>query len=169
MLTALMLMLLQVASATDSGAAFTLPSGVMVRIVELPFKASEWRIEGCGTPQTACRINGHLPFGVDRGLPGTYVKSITVEFKGQRHALDASGMFNAWGGRPLEYKGVVRYFGGRCFEPRNCHFRGLFSDGAGSFVAEWQVVNDHVLRTVLTDSIDVVHLFASNIDPPEYE
>jgi hypothetical protein len=78
-------------------------------------------------------------------------------------------MYNAWGSRPLEHKGTVRYFGGKCFDAHNCQFRGLFSDAAGSFVAEWRIVSDQATRTVLTDSNDVMHLFIANIDPPEYE
>ena len=45
----------------------------------------------------------------------------------------------------------------------------MFSDAAGSFVAEWQIVNGISTRTVLTSSNDVVHLLMEHIDPPEYE
>jgi hypothetical protein len=78
-------------------------------------------------------------------------------------------MYNAWGSRPLEFIGSVRYFGGKCVDAKNCSFRGLFSDAGGSFVAEWRVINGVSTRTVLTDSSDVVSLFMKNIDPPEYE
>ena len=169
MLTALVLALLQTAAGLAEGAVFTLPSGVTVRILEAPFKKELWQVEGCSSAEAACRINGQLPFGAAFGLPSTYVKSITIEYKGRTHALDVSGMFDAWGGRPLEHKGVVRYFGGKCSDAHNCQVRGLFSDAAGAFVAEWMVVNDRATRTVLTDSKDVVHLFITNIDPPEYE
>lgn len=40
-------------AAADTAAAFTLPSGVAVRIVEAPFRASR---------ESECRINGrHVP------------------------------------------------------------------------------------------------------------
>ena len=78
-------------------------------------------------------------------------------------------MYDAWGARPLEVKGVVRYFGGKCFDTKNCQLRGLFSDAAGSFVAEWQIVGGLPTRTILTSSSDVVHLFMNNIDPPVFE
>jgi hypothetical protein len=77
-------------------------------------------------------------------------------------------MYDAWGGRPLEYKGTIRYFGGKCSDQKNCQFRGIFSDGAGSFVAEWRIVGGVPTRTVLSGSDDIVHLFMKNIDPPEF-
>jgi hypothetical protein len=169
MLTALTLLLLQAAGSVAEGVVFTLPTGVKVSILEAPFKPTEWRVDGCSPEAKACRINGRLPFGAAFGMPRTYVKRITVEYQGRAHALDATDMYNAWGSRPLEVKGAVRYFGGKCFDAHNCQFRGLFSDAAGSFVAEWRIVNDQATRTVLTDSNDVVHLFIANIDPPEYQ
>jgi hypothetical protein len=153
----------------DTTATFTLPSGVIVRIIEVPFEPSRFKIRGCTDQNSTCLINGRVPAGVAFGLPKTYVKSITVAFNGRSYSLDASGMYNAWGGRPLEVPGGVRYFGGKCFDPKNCQFRGLFSDAAGSFVAEWRVVNGIPIRTVLTDSNDVVTLFMEHIDPPEFE
>lgn len=104
-------------------------------------------------------MTGHIPFGTDAGLPKTFVKEINISYQGQSYLLDASDMCNAWGKRPLEVKGSVRYFGGRCFDGKNCEFRGLFSDGAGTFVAEWRIVNGTPVRTVLTSSNDVVNLF----------
>jgi hypothetical protein len=153
----------------ETQAEFALPSGVQVRIVEATFDASRFKIEGCVPGGAVCRINGRVPFGVAVGLPRTYVKHITVTFRGQSYMLDSSDMYDAWGSRPLEHKGVVRYFGGRCEEAGLCHLRGIFSDGVGSFVAEWRVVNGTAIRTVLTDSIDVVHLFTKNIDPLSFE
>jgi len=157
------------AVAADKTSTFTLPSGVKVTIVEVPFEKSLFKIEGCSDRDSVCRINGHAPFGVAFGLPKTYVKSITVSFKGRSNSLDASDMYNAWGSRPLEHPGSIRYFGGKCFDNGNCQLRGLFSDGAGTFVAEWAIVNGLSIRTVLTGSDDVVNLFMKNIDPPEYE
>lgn len=75
-------------------------------------------------------------------------------------------MYDAWGNRPLEVKGAIRYFGGRCSDVKNCEFRGIFSDGVGTFVAEWRVVDGVPIRDVLTDSSDIIDLFMHNIDPP---
>jgi hypothetical protein len=153
----------------DTTSTFTLPSGVEVKIIEAPFQKALFKVEGCSEGDLVCRINSHAPAGIAFGLPKTYVKSITVSFQGRSYSLDVSDMYNAWGSRPLEHEGKIRYFGGKCFNSKNCQFRGLFSDAAGTFVAEWRIVNELPIRTVLTDSDDVVNLFTRNIDPPEYE
>lgn len=166
------MLICSIASASalaDTEAVFTLPSGVKVKIIEAPFKKKLFKVSGCTENSAICRINGHVPFGSALELPKTYVKSISVSYQGRSYFLNASDMYDAWGERPLEVKGAVRYFGGKCADVKNCQFRGLFSDAAGSFVAEWQIVNGLSNRTVLTDSNDVVNLFMQHIDPPEFE
>jgi hypothetical protein len=148
---------------------YTLPSGIELTIVETPFKRTQFRISGCASEGVACRINGRLPFGRTAALPKSYVSSITISFAGATYALDASDMYDAWDGRPMEHPGSIRYLGGRCIDAKNCQIRGLFSDGAGTFVAEWRVANGQPLRTILTDSSDVVDLFMKHIDPPVFE
>lgn len=156
-------------ASADQSAVFLLPSGVKVEIVEATFDKALIRILGCGNNDQTCLINGRIPFGTDSSIPKTYTKSITIAYQGQSYLLDVSDMYNAWGTRPLEVKGVVRYFGGKCFDTKNCQLRGLFSDAAGSFVAEWKIINGLPMRTVLTNSNDVVSLFMRHIDPPEFE
>ena len=157
------------AAMAETKASFTLPSSVKVQIVEDTFQKGHFKVEGCTEQAEVCRINGRVPFGTAFGLPKTYVKSIKISFQGQSYSLNSRDMYNAWGARPLEYKGTVRYFGGKCDDSKNCQFRGLFSDAGGAFVAEWRIVNGESIRTVLTDSNDVVNLFMKNIDPPEFE
>ena len=153
----------------DTEAAFTLPSGVIVKITEAPFQKKLFKVSGCTGGNAVCRINGRTPVGSALELRKTYVKRISVSYQGQSYFLNASDMYDAWGTRPLEVKGAVRYFGGKCSDAKNCQFRGLFSDAAGTFVAEWQIVNGLSNRTVLTDSNDIVNLFMQHIDPPEFE
>ncbi len=161
-------LLTRVSASTEKVAQFTLPSGVSVRITEAPFEASKFQIKGCSEDGAYCRINGRIPAGVVFGLPETYMKEILITFKGKSHSLDSSDMYDAWGGRPLERPGVVRYFGGRCYDDGDCVFRGVFSDAAGAFAAEWSIVDGVSVRNVLTDSSDVVRLFLKQIDPPEF-
>jgi hypothetical protein len=160
--------------AADATSTFTLPSGVAVQIVEAPFDPAKHHIQGCGSgfvsqPSSGCLIDGRLVFGSADEMPKTFVRSITATFAGRSYSLDVSQMYNAWGSRPLEYKGSVRYFGGSCEDALNCTLRGLFSDAAGSYVAEWQIVNGVSERTILTWSGDVVSEFIKHIDPPEYD
>jgi len=163
------LLVLYASTYARAASVFTLPSGVRVEIVESSFEKNEFRVLGCKGGESVCRINGHVPFGITGDLPNTYVKSITVTYHGKSYSLDASDMYDAWGSRPLEVKGTVRYFGGRCSDEKNCEFRGIFSDGVGTFVAEWRVVDGVPMRDVLTDSSDIVDLFIHHIDPPENE
>jgi hypothetical protein len=137
-------------------AKFDLPSGIHVQIVENAFKRDHFRLSGCGSTDSGCLINGRIPFGSYSDVPGTYVESITVSYQGHSYSLDGSDMYDAWGKRPLEHKGVIRYFGGQCADAKNCGFRGLFSDGVAT-------------RTVLTDSSDVVQLFMKESDPPDFD
>jgi hypothetical protein len=155
-------------SLADQTISFLLPSGVQVEIVEKPFQKSLFKITGCDG-RTTCLINGRVPFGIDVELPKTFVSKINISYRSSVYSLDSSDMYNAWGNRPLEVKEGIRYFGGKCFDAKNCQFRGLFSDAAGSFVAEWKIVDGVSIRTVLTDSNDVTGLFLKYIDPPEYE
>lgn len=147
--------------------SFLLPSGVEVEIVELPFHRDSFTVSGCDDHSAACLINGHMPFGTDLELPKTFVMGIRVSYQGHAYSLDSSNMYNAWGVRDRFEKVGIRYFGGTCVDTKNCQFRGLFSDGAGSFVAEWKVVDGESIRTVLTNSSDVIDLFLKHIDPPE--
>ncbi len=85
---------------------------------------------------------------------------------GKSLKLDTTQMFNAWGDRHLtKHEGKpVRYFGGSCLVKDICAFRGVFSDGAGNFVAEWRVVNDAVTRTVITYDQEIIALFMNNLE-----
>ena len=149
------------AENTENTAEFTLPSGVDVKVVEGKFVKKLFKVAGCTVDGDVCLINNRIPFGVSFGLPKTYVKSISVSYKGKLHFLDVREMYNAWGTRPLQVKGTIRYFGGKCSDSTNCEFRGVFSDASGTYVAEWRIVEGRQIRTVLTDSKDVVELFST--------
>ena len=161
--------LFSTSALADKTSTFTLPSDVDVTIVESVFDKEMFTIERCSSSGSICRINGRFPYGMDFNVPKTYVKSITISYQGTAYALDVTDMYDAWGDRPLQYPGGVPYFGGKCFDKKNCQFRGRFSDAAGAFVAEWRIVDAVAIRTVLTFSDDVVHLFGEYIDPPEYD
>lgn len=142
----------------ETKAEFTLPSGVAVEIVEAPYVHSEPVPSACKTTSFGC------PTDLDYT---TYVKSLRVTYKGVTYSLDASKMYDAWGSRPLEIKGVIRYFGGWCTDTKNCAFRGLFADGCDAFVAEWVIWQGVPRRTDMTTSSEVIHEFMKQIDPPK--
>ncbi len=151
----------------DTIASFVLPSGVSVRITEAQFDAKKVRISHCEEDKGVCFIDGKAPFGSFYDRPETYVRQIKVSFKKQSYVLDSSQMFNAWGDRPLD-TGSIRYFGGSCNGKKHCKFRGVFSDAAGTFAAEWLVQDGKQMRTILTSSKDVISFIADHIDPVPY-
>jgi hypothetical protein len=155
--------LASVASSNDATKSFTLPSGVSIQIIETPFVSKGHDIKGCTGDFDLCIIDGRIPYGSFIDLPHTRLKSMIAVYRGKRYSLDTSQMFNAWGRRPLT-DGDTRYFGGGCYDEDNCLFRGLFSDGAGTFVAEWRVRNGVSERTILTRSTDVMNVVRNNID-----
>jgi hypothetical protein len=149
------------AFAEDTVASFKLASGHKVSIVEAPFADSKLKY----SESAPCLVNGHIPFGTDCSAPTTYVKSISVEVRRKTLKLDASHMFNAWGTRHLTtYEGKpVTYFVGACPSKDLCYFRGLFSDGAGTFVAEWKVFQGVTTRTVISSDEEFISLFMKSM------
>src|SRR5689334_8344464 len=75
------------AQALGRSISFTLPGGVAVRLVELPFVAAKHRLKACRAGPAACFIDGRMPFGTDGEVPVTYVKSITATIAGRTYAL----------------------------------------------------------------------------------
>ncbi|HEY9051773.1 MAG TPA: hypothetical protein VIQ03_09535 [Gammaproteobacteria bacterium] len=112
--------------------------------------------------------NGEIIFGATNE-PKTYVSNITFSIKKKSYQLDSKYMYNAWGGRPVEVPDVIKYLDAHCYDTENCTIRGLFSDAGGSFVAEWKITNGIPLRTIITDSPDVVYFFTKNITPPIFD
>jgi hypothetical protein len=165
----ILLTLMLAFSAIAEEKQYDLGNGLSVTIIESPFAPSDWNITYCPNSERICLINGVTPNGVDGNMPITYLKILIATINGKQYNLDSSNMFNAWGNRPLEDPSSVKYFAGSCQHETWCTFRGLFSDGAGSFVAEWQVRQGVPERTIITSSNDIVHLFINSIDPPVYE
>ena len=148
--------------------SYDLGNSLSIHIEEKAFVIDEWEIKYCPNSKVVCLINGSSPYGVDGTTPKTYLSKLTAIINGKKFVLDSSNMFNAWGTRPLEYPGAVKYFAGICQSKNWCTLRGLFSDAAGSFVAEWQIRQGIPERTIITTSKDVVSLFIKNIEPPVY-
>jgi hypothetical protein len=142
-----------------------LPNSVSVEIVEGAFDTGRFKIEKCNTEE-GCLINGYPVFGVSFDLPKTYVKEIKARIRGKEYDLDTRGMFDAWGDRPLKFNGGIRYFGSSC-SGAICLLQGIFSDGAGTFVAEWMVTEGRAFRTIITDDSGIIELFKKNIDAEE--
>lgn len=148
---------------------FDLGNGVTVKLKEEKFIPENHIIENCNNSNIPCLIDRIHPFGTASNMPKTYLKYLSLSKAGKTYKLNTNGMYNAWGNRPLEFKGIIKYLGAHCYDESNCTLRGLFSDAAGSFVAEWVILNGVPYRTVISSSDDIKQLFIKYIEPPHYK
>jgi hypothetical protein len=145
----------------DNTATFNLNDNLSVTVTKDVFDKNKFIIEKCNHIDVICLINGRVPFGVSLvsyEIPKTYIKNITVNYKGIDYSLDVADMYDMdiskFGGTcPNEYGGI-------------CAFRGVFYNDNDSFAAQWWLnINDKSnRRTVLTFSKDIVKWFLKYID-----
>jgi len=90
-------------------------------------------------------IDNKIVFGTDGEMPKYYLKSAEISIKGQVIKLETQSIYNPWF-RAKPNKN--RY--GMILDGTRLKVRGLFSDGAGSFGAEWLVLGEGSVRTILT-------------------
>lgn len=91
-----------------------------------------------------CTIDGRPFFGLDAGndLPRNEFVFLYLTLDGQRVDLDVSGMFNpCWDG--VIAQGMFDWH----FIEKGYLLRGYFSDGAGSYIAEWTITVGSSMRT----------------------
>lgn len=153
----------------ESTKSFDLGDSTSVTLVERAFDPAHARIETCGETHQICRINGGAPFGIDGDMPRTYLARLTLKVGRKTYDLDTRGMYDAWGDHPLEGKGTIRYMAASCSDTAFCTLRGIFSDGGGTYVAEWQIRYGISVRTILTDSNDIVNSFLEHLEPPVFD
>jgi hypothetical protein len=139
----------------------TLRSGVRLHVVTTPFDPAAHRLEGCGSYEP-CLIDGHRMFGAVR-RPRTMLSRVRLEYGNAVYELDVTGMFD-----PL-IQTLHQNWDGDCYDERNCTLRAVLGDAGGIYAVEWQIVNGTATRTVLTDSMDVVHFFQAHLLAPKYE
>jgi hypothetical protein len=90
-------------------------------------------------------INGRPIFGTDGDLPKYMLAKATLTIGKNKYDLTVDHMYNPWfGDRPsdrfykLKKDGTV------------IKLTGLFSDGAGTYGAEWLIIGKSSIRTILT-------------------
>ena len=159
------------AAAAEDGSVVTVELGrnITMSLTERTFNAGQAKIETCSSGSGICGINGGIPFGIAAGMPKTFLSKLTLSVEQKTYTLDTSNMYNAWGKRPAEGKGAVKHLAANCYGPMNCIVRGVFSEAAAAYAAEWAIVDGHAARTMLTGSKDIVDLFMKHIDPPGFE
>ena len=131
-------------------ASLPFDGGVVLHLSVVPFDSTEHRLEPCELEGGPCLIDGVPMFGTDYTVPETVLASAALEVGGRRVPLDVSGMTNPWWERPDEGQFTVEPFGP--YHPERWTVRAALSDGAGSYVAVWEVARGGAVRTVLMDA-----------------
>ena len=88
-----------------------------------------------------CLIDGKPVFGTDWEIPKKQLTRAILTVANVSIDLDCSCMFNPWIDRPRAEDFAVEEVEGGYF------LRGSFSDGAGSYEAEWLIIQDASVRT----------------------
>ena len=146
------LFLFGVASASEKAleeATIKLSSNVSLKMKSKPFIPTQHKITPCKVLDwtVTCLIDGKPAFGTDWDAPISQLVEAMVVIDGRTKVKhDVSSMFNPWTGEP-ERRGfsITEVEGGWVVH-------GEFSDGAGSYEAEWLVVGGSSVRTKLQNT-----------------
>lgn len=134
------------ASTTNSVTEITYDDGISLVFEESLYNRKTDTPTDCGDG-FICLINNQPLWGADGKLPDTKLKKATVTINTARIELDTSGMYNPLisTDRKPHYK-VIHYYGD------TWKVRGRFSDGAGTYYAEWLVTKNGSMRIMIGDS-----------------
>jgi len=90
-------------------------------------------------------INGRPIFGTDGDFPRFTLTKATLTIGQSEYDLQVDDMYNPWFGSGVNEKLFkIRKDG------TEYRLTGLFSDGAGAYGAEWLIVKNSSIRTILT-------------------
>lgn len=128
-----------------------LDSGIVLIGKVIPFDSTKHKIERCkyvwGTG--ICLIDGQPFYGMDHDddPPKNELKKLTLVINGVHTQLDVSQMYNP-NYENLIYKNrfrIRKY--GIVYE-----LTGWFSDGAGTYLVRWRIINGKSIRTAILDN-----------------
>jgi hypothetical protein len=96
-------------------------------------------------------INDKIIFGTDRDLPKSKLKKAILNIGGKIIRLEIDGMYNPWFGNEIN-KNLIKFV----IENDFLKLKILFSDGAGSYLAEWIIFKNSSTRTILSNEEDII-------------
>lgn len=103
-----------------------------------------------------CLIDGHPFFGSDGKIPSEKISKILFSGKDFTTELDASAMYDPnVNSDNIKMKLDAVHYWGQFYK-----VTGRFSDGAGSYIAEWIVTKGGSLRTHIGDIESLYNLFS---------
>lgn len=97
-------------------------------------------------------------FGSDGDLPNTQLTKAILKIKNKTYNLQVDNMYNPWTGDELN----INFFS-IIHDGKNHHIlKGVFSDGAGTYAAEWLIEWNSSIRNIITkDEIIIQSYFKS--------
>ncbi len=127
--------------------SYTIPlgNGISMKMTVAHFDAKKHKIKKCQLFDwlDVCLIDGKPVFGTDWELPKSQLIKAGVKMGSQTINLEVSGMFNPFLGKPDQQNFTIETVEGGYL------VRGNFSDGAGSYEAEWLIIENISIRTKL--------------------
>ena len=127
--------------------SYTIPLGnsMSLQMTVVPFHAKKHKVKKCQILDWSgvCLIDEKPVFGTDWELPINQLIKATVKIGSNTINLDVSCMYNPFLGKPDRQNFIVEEVEGGYL------IRGSFSDGAGSYEAEWFIIQNRSVRTKL--------------------
>ena len=130
--------------STSNLYTISLGEGMSLRMAVVPFEPKRHKITKCQIIDWSgiCLIDGKPVFGTDWGLPRNQLVQAELKIGTKTINLDVSCMYNV-APTPQDFT-LQKVEGGYLI-------RGHFSDGAGSYEAEWFVIENSSVRTRLAN------------------
>jgi hypothetical protein len=131
-------------SMNSNSYTIDLGDGILLQMTVAPFDAKKHKIKKCQILDWSgvCLIDGKPVFGTDWGLPRNQLVQAELKIGAKTINLDVSCMYNVTP-TPQDFT-LEKVEGGYLI-------RGHFSDGAGSYEAEWFVIENTSVRTRLAN------------------
>lgn len=95
-------------------------------------------------------INSKIIFGTDGELPKSQLTNAQLKIGEKIYILEIDGMYNPWFGN-----GINETLFRLDIQNGEIKLGGIFSDGAGSYGAEWIIYKNSSIRTILSKDEDI--------------
>lgn len=154
LLLLLQIILLLVSCTSYAEMSEVVAAGVgSVKVYVDKFSPEKHTIKSCGDYK--CLIDGAPFFGSDGKVPTEKIVKIVFSDKDGSTSLDVSGMYDPGiNNDNIKDKIRIEPYWGKFYK-----VTGHFSDGAGTYIAQWLVTSDGSIRTHISDIETVDELY----------
>jgi len=124
-----------------------------IKVYVEKFVPEKHNIKSCGDYK--CLIDGNPFFGSDGKIPSEKITKIVFSHQNGTTNLDVSAMYNPnISSDNIKSRISVDHYWGQFYK-----VTGRFSDGAGTYIAQWIVTTDGSIRTHISDIETIYELF----------